>query len=72
MDKLQAAMEKTLKENFSVVQSSFHHIPHSRSKISKTLHLDSPHSVSQDFGDSQDKAQGQRDEKTQRSESEIW
>ena len=38
----------------------------------KTLHLDSPRSVSQDFSDSQDKAQGQRDEKTQRSESEIW
>lgn len=38
----------------------------------KTLHSDSPRSVSQDFSDSQDKAQGQRDEKTQRSESEIW
>ena len=55
----------------TVLPYRFHIIFHPHPPA-KTLHLDSPRSVSQDFSDSQDKAQGQRDEKTQRSESEIW
>ncbi|CAK9069886.1 unnamed protein product [Durusdinium trenchii] len=58
LDQLQAAMEKTLKDGRK---------PRSRGRIGG--HTDMPYG---DFNEEQGKAQGLRDEKQQRAESEIW